>query len=218
MRRSPRPEPGPEINGRLLKYRELRVVDSEGVQVGILPTRQALSMAQEVGFDLVLISATAQPPVAKIIDFGKHKYLEGKLGRDKKSKQQEIKGIKISPRIAEHDIQVAIRKARTFLTEGDKVRVVCVFKAREVTHPELGRKKLEVISNDLLEIANVERTPTLDGKMMVMILLPKQAGGAKKNVKAQDKQDNGQTVQDNRDGQDNPPDVTQQPPVSAQEQ
>ena len=97
-----------------------------------MQSRQALSAAREQGLDLVMVSPTAQPPVCKIIDYGKHKYLEGKLGKDKKSKQQEVKGIKISPRIAEHDLLTGVTKARRFLEEGDKVKVTCVFKAREM--------------------------------------------------------------------------------------
>jgi translation initiation factor IF-3 len=165
-----------------------------------------------------MVSPTAQPPVCKIIDYGKHKYLEGKQGKDKKSKQQEVKGIKISPRIAEHDLHTGITKARRFLEEGDKVKVTCMFKAREITHPELGRKKLENFAEAVAELAVVERTPTLDGRLMIMVLVPKpNITAKKKDAKDQNKQDGGKAVQDHRNGEDHTPSVAQQPPVPAQE-
>lgn len=164
-----------------------------------------------------MVSPTAQPPVCKIIDFGRYKYLTEKQNKESKKKQQEVKGIKISPRIAEHDLQHLIKKAEEFLEEGNKVRVVCVFKAREITHPELGRKKLDFFGGELAEIAVVERPPALDGRQMIMVLNPKPNIGAKKNAKAENKQDSGQAVQSDRVGKDHPAEVAQQPPVPAQE-
>jgi len=185
-----------------------------------MQSRQALTIAREEGLDLVMVSPTAQPPVCRIIDFGKHKYLEGKQGKDKKSKQQEVKGIKISPRIAEHDMAFLVKNATKFLEEGDKVKVTCMFKAREVTHPELGRKKLEYFAEQIKDIATVERTPTLDGRMMIMVLNPtpktKEQQKKLQNAKTENKQDGGKAVQDNRNGEDNAPEVAQQPPVPAQ--
>jgi translation initiation factor IF-3 len=195
----------------------VRVIGSDGSQLGILQSRQALNIAREEGLDLVMVSPTAQPPVCKIIDFGRYKYLTEKQNKDSKKKQQEVKGIKISPRIAEHDLQHLIKKAASFLEEGHKVRVVCVFKAREITHPELGRKKLDYFAGQLVDIAVVERPPALDGRQMIMVMNPKPQIGAKKNAKAENKQDSGQAVQDNRDGEDPAPQVVQQPPVPAQE-
>ncbi len=200
-----------------MKYRDVRLIGSEGQQLGIVQSRQALQMAREEGLDLVLVSATAQPPVCRIIDYGKHKYLEGKQGKDKKSKQQELKGIKISPRIAEHDLGFLVKNALKFLEEGHKVKVTCMFKAREITHPELGRQKLEKFADMVKEVGSVERTPSLDGRMMIMILNPKPQTGNKKNAKAENKQDGSKEVQDLRDGQDSAPQVAQQSPVPAQE-
>jgi len=174
-------------------------------------------MARDEGLDLVLVSATAQPPVCKIIDYGKHKYLEGKQGKDKKSKQLEVKGIKISPRIAEHDLGFLVKNATRFLEDGHKVKVTCMFKAREITHPELGRQKLEKFADMVKEIAVVERTPTLDGRMMIMILNPKPQTGSKKNAKAENKQDGSKEVQDLGNGEDSAAEVAQQSPVPAQE-
>lgn len=204
----------------MLKYRDVRVIGSDGSQLGIMQSRQALNQARDEGLDLVMVSPTAQPPVVKIIDYGKHKYLEGKLGKDKKSKQQEVKGIKISPRIAEHDLGFLIKNATKFLEEGHKVKVTCMFKAREVTHPELGRRKLEYFAEQVKEIALVERTPTLDGRLMIMVLNPTpktKEQQKKQNAKAEDKQDGGQAVQDHRNGEDPAPKVAQQSPVPAQE-
>ena len=168
-----------------------------------------------------MVSATAQPPVVKIIDYGKYKYLEGKLGKDKKSKQQEVKGIKISPRIAEHDLTFLIKNATRFLEEGNKVKVTCMFKAREVTHPELGRKKLEFFAEQVKELATVERPPQLDGRLMIMVLNPtpktKEQQKKQQNAKAEDKQNGGQAVQDHRNREDHAPQVAQQSPVPAQE-
>ncbi len=201
----------------MLKYRDIRVIGPEGDQLGIMQSRQALTLAKDEGLDLVMVSPTAQPPVCRIIDYGKHKYLEGKLGKDKKSKQQEVKGIKISPRIAEHDLEFLVRNASRFLEEGHKVKVTCMFKAREITHPELGKKKLEIFAEQVVELATVERTPTLDGRMMIMVLVPKPNAGKKKDAKDQNKQDSGKAVQDHRNGKDHAPQVAQQPPVPAQE-
>lgn len=195
----------------------MRLIGSEGEQLGIVQSRQALQMARDEGLDLVLVSATAQPPVCKIIDYGKHKYLEGKQGKDKKGKQQELKGIKISPRIAEHDLGFLVKNATRFLEEGHKVKVTCMFKAREITHPELGRQKLEKFADMVKDISIVERTPSLDGRMMIMVLNPKPQTGSKKNAKAENKQDGGQAVQDLGNGEDSAAQVAQQPPVPAQE-
>ena len=174
-------------------------------------------MAREQGLDLVMVSPTAQPPVCKIIDYGKFKYLTEKQQKEKKSKSQDVKGIKISPRIAEHDVQTALKKAVTFLEEGHKVKVTCMFKAREVTHPELGRKKLDAMAEQVKDLAVVERIPSLEGRLMIMVLVPKPNIGSKKNAKAEDKQNSSEKVQGDRVGQDNPEAVAQQPPVPAQE-
>ncbi len=182
-----------------------------------MQSRQALTLAKEDGLDLVMVSPTAQPPVCRIIDYGKHKYLEGKLGKDKKGKQQEVKGIKISPRIADHDLGFLVRNAARFLEEGHKVKVTCMFKAREVTHPELGKKKLDVFAESLADAAVVERAPVLDGRMMIMVLVPKPNTAKRKDAKNQNVQDGGKALQDNGNGKDNAPEVAQQPPVPAQE-
>ncbi|MBI1756659.1 MAG: translation initiation factor IF-3 [Fimbriimonas ginsengisoli] len=206
-RRDPRPDAGPPVNERVLRYRDVRVIGSDGAQLGILQSRQALTLAREEGLDLVMVSATAVPPVCRIIDFGRHRYETKKLQKDHKSKQQDVKGIKISPRIAEHDLNFQMRKAARFLEEGHKVRVTCMFKAREVTHPELGRNKLDRFAEGLATQATVERLPALEGRMMIMTLNPVKQPVAKKHAKTENKQDGGEAVQDNRKREDHPPEV-----------
>lgn len=193
------------------------MIGAEGEQIGILQSRHALSMAKEQGLDLVMVSPNATPPVCKIIDYGRFKYLTEKMNKDKKSKSQDVKGIKISPRIAEHDVQVLLKRSKDFLLDGHKVKVTCQFKAREVTHPELGRKKLEFMAEQLKDLAVVERTPTLDGRLMAMVLVPKPNIGKQKHAKTEDKQNGSQAVQNHGLGEDNPTPVPQQPPVPAQE-
>lgn len=197
------------------------MIDSNGEQLGILQSRQALNMARDQGLDLVMVSPTATPPVCKIIDYGRFKYLTEKQNKDSKKKQQDVKGIKISPRIAEHDLNFQLRKAIRFLEEGDKVKITCQFRAREVTHPELGRKKLERMAEQMAHLAVVDRPPTLDGKLMIMVMTPKPqkqaTQGKPKDAKTEDKQDRGKALQDHRDGQDNAPKSVQQPSVPAQE-
>ena len=193
------------------------MIGEDGSQLGILQTRQALQLAREQGLDLVMVAPGAQPPVCRIIDYGKFKYLTEKQGKDKKSKNQEVKGIKISPRIAEHDLAFLVKNAQRFLAEGSKVRVTCQFRSREITHPELGRKKLSHFLELLGDIALVEREPVLDGRLMTMVLNPKPQVGSKKNAKDQNLQDGSKAIQDQRDGEDPAEEVAQQPPVPAQE-
>lgn len=196
----------------------MRVIGSAGEQLGVITSREALESARSQGLDLVLVAASADPPVCKIIDYGKFKYQEGKLGKDKKSKQQEVKGIKISPRIAEHDLAHQIKRTIEFLEEGNKVRVVCLFKAREITHPELGTQRLMRLAEDVKEYGTIERPPALEGRQMIMVVLPKpSASGKQKNAKTQNVQNSSQAVQSDGDRKDSAAEVAQQSPVPSQE-
>jgi translation initiation factor IF-3 len=168
-----------------------------------------LTQAREAGLDLVLVSPTANPPVAKIIDYGRFKYTTEKQQKESKRKQQDVKGIKISPRIAEHDIAFQLKKAIEFLKEGHKVKITCQFRSREITHPELGRQRLDRMADLVKDIAVVERIPTMEGRLMIMVLVPKPATGKKQNAKAEDKQDGSQEVQDNGQREDHPTPVAQ---------
>ena len=195
------------INERVAyKFRDVRLIAADGAQVGIVQSRQALTMAREQGLDLVMVSPNAQPPVCRIVDYGKHKYETKKREQENKRKQQELKGIKISPNIAEHDLQFLVKNAIRFMEEGDKVKVTCQFRARQVTHPEIGRQKMDKFAELISAIGVVERPPMMEGKLMTMILNPKPNTG-KKNAKAENKQDGGEAVQDHGNGEDNPPSI-----------
>ncbi len=162
--------------------------------LGVMSTRDALGIAQEAGLDLVVVAPNADPPVAKVVDYGKWKYEQEKLKKDQKTKKQDVKGIKISPKIGQGDLDVALRKARQFLTEGDKVRLVCRFRKFELAYPELGKQKLLWLTEHLGEIGKAEREPVLSGREMVMVINPKSSGSTKKNAKAEDQQDGGEAV------------------------
>jgi len=205
------------INERCLRFRDVRVIDSGGEQLGILQTRQALNLAKEQGLDLVMVAPNSQPPVVRIIDHGRYKYEMRHKEKEGKKKQQDVKGIKISPRIAEHDLLFQTKKARKFLEDGDKVRVVCQFRAREITHSVLGKNKLDHMAEMLSDIATVERPPALDGRLMTMVMLPKPQPAGKKNAKAENQQDGREAVQSDGDGKDHAAEVVQQPHVPAQE-
>jgi len=158
-----------------IRIREVRVIDETGAQLGILPTRDALDLARSKGLDLLEVSPTANPPVCKIMDYGKFKYDEQKKKRDaqKKSKTTEIKGIRLRPGTDEHDIQYKVRDAQRFLKEGDKVQVTLIFRSREASHPEIGRAQLARLAEGTSDIAVVEQAPTLEGRRMTMLLAPK---------------------------------------------
>jgi len=140
-----------------------------------MPIRDALAAAEAVALDLVEIVPNAEPPVCRIMDYGKYKYEMGKKERDqqKKSKQQELKELKITPRTMDHDFQVRKRRAIEFLQDGDKVKISMFFKAREITHPEIGKKLMERMLEELEEYATVIKAPTLEGKLLTVILNPK---------------------------------------------
>lgn len=162
------------INERLLRLRcDVRVVNAEGEQLGIMRVNKALDMARDESLDLLLITDKAEMPVVKIIDYGRSQYEEAKKKKDTKKKVQELKGIQISPRIAEHDLQTHITHATKFLGQGDKVRIVCRFKAREITHAELGKNQLDKMFEALKDVAVMDSPPRLDGKLMTMVLVPK---------------------------------------------
>jgi translation initiation factor IF-3 len=143
--------------------------------IGVLPTREALWRAREAGLDLVEISPNADPPVCKILDFGKYKYEQQKKKNEAKKKQKvvEIKEIKIRPNIDDHDYDVKMRQARSFIGEGDKVKVTLRFRGRELAHVDLGMKVLERVKGELDEIAKVEQMPRMENRQMIMVLTPR---------------------------------------------
>ena len=143
--------------------------------VGVTPTREALRMAEEVGLDLVEISPNADPPVCKILDFGKYKYEIQKKKNEARKKQKviEVKEIKLRPGIDDHDYDVKMRSVLRFLEEGDKVKVTMRFRGREMVHQELGMKVLDRVRTEMDARAKVEQYPRLEGRQMVMVLAPK---------------------------------------------
>ena len=158
-----------------MRLRDVRVIDEAGQPLGILAVRDALTLAQEKGLDLIEVAPQAQPPVCRIMDYGKYKYEQGKREREqhKKQKQQEVKGIKMRPVTAEHDFQVRVKHTLEFLEDGDKVKVTVQFKAREITHPEIGRRLMDKMIEAIGERAILEKPPSIEGKMLTMILSPK---------------------------------------------
>ena len=177
-RRSPLEAPTKEeahkINNRI-ESRDVRLIDAEGNNVGVVPTRQAMIMAEEAGLDLVEISPDAQPPVAKILDYGKFRFQEQKRLAEARKKQRvvEIKEIKLRPMIDDHDYDVKMKAAKRFFDEGDKVKVTLRFRGREMDHQELGHKLLSKVKADTVEIAKVEMEPRFEGRQIIMILAPK---------------------------------------------
>jgi len=143
--------------------------------VGVVPVRQALQLAEEAGLDLVEISPNADPPVCKILDFGKYKYAAQKKRTEARKKQKVIliKEIKMRPGIDDHDYDVKMRAARRFLEEGDKVKVTLRFRGREMVHQDLGAKVLDRVREDLDALAKVEQFPRLEGRQMVMVIAPR---------------------------------------------
>lgn len=158
-----------------IRAREVRLIDENGNQLGVVPGRDAQNMARERGLDLIEVSPMANPPVCKIMDYGKYKYEQAKRDKEaaKRSKAAELKAIRMHPKTEEHDFQFKLRNTMTFLKQGDKVKVSVQFKGREITHPEFGRKLLDRIAVETAEMASVERNPSLEGKIMYMILAPK---------------------------------------------
>jgi translation initiation factor IF-3 len=153
----------------------IRLIDADGEMVGVISKREALQMAQEVGLDLVMMSPNAEPPVCKILDYGKLKYETQKKKAEARKKQKtiEVKEIKFRPNIDAHDYDVKMRAVRRFIDEGDKVKVTLRFRGREMAHQDLGAKVLQRVRDELDELVKVEQWPRLEGRQMVMVIAPK---------------------------------------------
>jgi len=165
----------PETNiNRAIRAREVRVVDDEGGQLGILSLDQALAAAAERGLDLVEVSPNAVPPVCRIMDYGKYKYQASKRAAEakKKTAKVELKEVKMRPKTEEHDFQFKLKNARRFLEDGNKVKVTIMFRGREVTHPEFGQRLLERVAEEVKDIAAIESHGRLAGRFMTMVLAP----------------------------------------------
>jgi translation initiation factor IF-3 len=165
---------GPRSN-REIRIPKVQLIGADGANLGIVPTDEALKMAEDAGLDLVEISPNAEPPVCKILDLGKLKYANQKKAAEARKKQKivEIKEIKMRPNIDTHDYEVKMKAMGRFFDEGDKVKVTLKFRGREMAHQELGMKLLQQVKEDTLEIAKVEAEPKLEGRQMMMVLAPK---------------------------------------------
>jgi translation initiation factor IF-3 len=154
---------------------QVRLVGPDGEMIGVVSAREAMSRAEETGFDLVEISPNADPPVCKLLDFGKFKYEQQKKKNEARKKQKiiEVKEIKLRPNIDDHDYDVKMRAATGFLDEGDKVKVTMRFRGREMMHQDLGMNVLMRVKDQLDPLAKVEQTPQLEGRQMTMVLAPR---------------------------------------------
>lgn len=164
----------PQINENI-RFPKIRVIDTDGAQLGILTPHEALRMAEEKELDLVLVSDKADPPVCRIMDYGKFKFEQEKKAREAKRKQHtaDVKEVKMRYKIEEHDYQVRLSQADRFLKAGDKVKATIMFRGREIQHSNLAEDLLKRMATDLQEIAEVQQAPKKEGRSMMMLLSPK---------------------------------------------
>ncbi|WP_244442475.1 translation initiation factor IF-3 [Azospirillum lipoferum] len=165
---------GPRVN-REISARSVRLVGADGEMIGVVSLRDALLAAEDAGLDLVEVAPQAEPPVCKILDYGKFKYEAQKKANEARKKQKiiEVKEIKLRPNIDDNDYDVKMRSARRFLEEGDKVKVTMRFRGREMAHQDLGMNVLVRVRDALDELAKVEQMPKLEGRQMIMVLAPR---------------------------------------------
>lgn len=159
----------------MIRAREVRVIGAEGEQLGILQRSEAIAMAQEVGCDLVEVSSNSEPPVCRIMDYGKFKYEQQKKKQDAKKRQAvvQVKEIKVRPKTDEHDYETKVKHIRRFLEDGDRCKVTVFFRGREIVHKDRGLDILERIVKDLEDIAKVDQEPRAEGRTLQMLLVPK---------------------------------------------
>ncbi len=169
-------QPEARVNERI-RVPQVRVIADDGTQVGVLPVREALALAQSKNLDLVEVSPTARPPVCRIMDYGKFKYEQNRRARKAKKKQHQtqLKEIKMRPKIDDHDYDFKVNHARNFLNERDKVKVTVTFRGREMAHQDLGYTLIMKVITQLADIANVESTPRTEGRTLTAVLMPKAA-------------------------------------------
>jgi translation initiation factor IF-3 len=170
----------PNINERI-NYPTLRVVDADGTQLGVISRDEALGVARERELDLVLVSEKADPPVCRVMDYGKYKFEQEKKAKEakKKSHQTEVKEVKMRYKIDSHDYQVRIGQALRFLKAGDKVKCTVIFRGREIQHTALAEQLLLRMANDLQETAEIQQPPKREGRNMIMFLTPRRQAGGK---------------------------------------
>lgn len=164
----------PQINDRI-RFPKVRVIDDEGEQLGIFAPEEALKLAAKQGLDLVVVSDKSDPPVCRILDYGKYKFTQEKRAREAKKKQHNsnIKEVKMRYKIEEHDYKVRINQASKFLQSGDKVKATITFRGREIQHSNLAIDLLNRMAADLTTIAEIQQAPSRDGRNVIMLLSPK---------------------------------------------
>jgi len=169
----PTRDTGPRVNDRI-RAPEIRLIGAEGENLGVQPPRRAMELAEQAGLDLVEISPNANPPVCKIMDFGKFKYEQQKRESEARKKQKiiEVKEIKFRPGTDTHDYDVKMRNVLKFLENGDKVKITLRFRGREMAHQNLGRELLERVAEDVKELGKVENMPKMEGRQMIMMIGP----------------------------------------------
>lgn len=160
-----------------IRAKEVRLINAEGQQIGIVPLREALQMAEDANLDLVNVAPQAKPPVCRIMDYGKYRYEVQKKEKEARKHQKtiDVKEVRFSSKIEEHDFQTKLRNVIKFLNAGDKVKCSVRFRGREITHADIGKKVLDRVAEETKEISSVERQPKLEGRSMIMILAPEQS-------------------------------------------
>ncbi|MFO0807341.1 MAG: translation initiation factor IF-3 [Gemmataceae bacterium] len=172
--RQPPRDMGPRINDQI-RISPIRVIGAAGEQYGIIPTAQAMDLAREANLDLVEVAPTERPPVCKIMDYGKYRYEQSRKTNNQKSHQQKLKEIRVRPKTGDHDIETKINQARKFLQHKDKVLLNVLFRGRELQHIEEGKRIIEGMLEKLVDVAKIEKAPSMEGKRMTAMLAPKTA-------------------------------------------
>lgn len=163
-----------QLVNEAIRAREVRLIGANGDQVGVVSIKEALRAAEEANLDLVAVAPTAKPPVCRVMDYGKFKYEQAKKDKEARKKQKviNVKEVRFSPTIEDHDFQTKLRNVRKFISKGDKVKVSIRFRGRQITHSEIGRDILIRLSKEVEDIAVVEKKPKMEGRSMIMILGP----------------------------------------------
>ncbi|MFN8500865.1 MAG: translation initiation factor IF-3 [Kouleothrix sp.] len=161
------------VNNRI-RAPQVRLIDEQGAQLGIVSLREALALAEQRGLDLMEVAPNAVPPVCRIVDYGKFRYEQTKKDREarKNQKQAELKEVRLKPKTDDHDLDVKAKQARKFLLAGDKVKFTVRFRGREIFHPDIGREMLEQMAEDLRDVATVEQKPLMEGRALSLLLAP----------------------------------------------
>jgi translation initiation factor IF-3 len=164
----------PQINERI-RFPKIRVIDTDGAQLGIMPPQEALKLAEEKELDLVLLSDKADPPVCRIMDYGKYKFEQEKKAREARKKQHtaDVKEVKMRYKIEEHDYNVRVKQAERFLKDGDKVKATVMFRGREIQHSDLAEDLLKRMAKDLEPLGELQQAPKKEGRNMMMLISPK---------------------------------------------